>query len=181
MFVRQVKRKCGVRGCKNTDCFAISRTREIGNTVIICKSCLGKALGAIDEINPKTKSNIPVPKNTAAPALFFNAKALGVAENAEQTDREAEQTDTGHDEESQQIGEGQEHGEDESKQTGGNADDADTSTNDDGDEGVDSTDTHTAKSGVVSCPACGKEFDSKKGLKAHARYCKHPTVDEVEV
>ena len=77
MFVRQVKRKCSVRGCKSTDCFAISRTREVGNTVIICKSCLGKALGAIDEIDPKTKSNIPVADNTTVPSLFFNAKALG--------------------------------------------------------------------------------------------------------
>lgn len=77
MFVRQVKRKCSVRGCKSTDCFAISRTREVGNTVIICKSCLGKALGAIDKIDPKTKSNIPAIDNTAAPSLFFNAKALG--------------------------------------------------------------------------------------------------------
>ena len=77
MFVRQVKRKCSVRGCKSTDCFAISRTREVGNTVIICKSCLGKALGAIDEIDPKTKSNIPAVDNTTVPSLFFNAKALG--------------------------------------------------------------------------------------------------------
>ncbi len=77
MFVRQVKRKCGIRGCKNTDSFAISQTREVGNTVIICKSCLGKAFGAIDEIDPKTKSNIPAVDNTSVPSLFFNAKALG--------------------------------------------------------------------------------------------------------
>ena len=83
MFVRQVKRKCSVRGCKSTDCFAISRTREVGNTVIICKSCLGKALGAIDEIDPKTKSNIPAVDNTAVPSLFFNAKALGKTEATE--------------------------------------------------------------------------------------------------
>ena len=77
MFVKKVKRKCSVRGCKNTDCFAISRTREVGNTVIICKGCLGKALGAIDEVNPETKSNIPV-NNAPAPALFYNAQALGI-------------------------------------------------------------------------------------------------------
>lgn len=82
MFIKQVTRKCSVRGCKNTDCFAISRTREIGNTVIICKSCLGKALGAVDEIDPETKSNIPVPDNTAAPPLFFNDAALGVKADA---------------------------------------------------------------------------------------------------
>lgn len=36
------------------------------------------ALGSIDEIDPKTKSNIPTIDNTAAPSLFFNAKALGI-------------------------------------------------------------------------------------------------------
>lgn len=77
MFVKKVKRKCNVRGCKSTDCFAISRVREVGNTVIICKSCLGKALGAVDEVNPETKSNIPV-NNAPAPALFYNAQALGL-------------------------------------------------------------------------------------------------------
>lgn len=81
MFVRQVKRKCSVRGCKSTDCFAISRTREVGNTVIICKSCLGKALGAIDEVNPETKSNIPV-NNAPIPTLFYNAQALGLDNKA---------------------------------------------------------------------------------------------------
>lgn len=84
MFIRQVKRKCNVRGCKNTDCFAIARSREVGNTIIICKSCLEEGLGAIDEIDPETKSNIPAIDNTPAPSLFFNAEALGVA-NAETT------------------------------------------------------------------------------------------------
>ncbi len=77
MYVRRVKRKCSVRGCKNTDCFAISQTREVGNTVIICKSCLEQAPEAIDNIDPSAKSNIQTTDNMAAPSLFFNAKALG--------------------------------------------------------------------------------------------------------
>lgn len=81
MYVKQVKRKCSVRGCKNTECFAISQTREAGNTVIICKSCLGKALASLDEIDPKTKSNIPESDNTQIPPLFFNAKAFGKPEH----------------------------------------------------------------------------------------------------
>ena len=40
MYAKRLKRKCSVRGCKNTDTFAISRTRELGGSVIICKSCL---------------------------------------------------------------------------------------------------------------------------------------------
>ena len=77
-----------MRGCKNTDCFAISRNREVGNTVIICKSCLSEALGDIGEIGPEAKSNIPDRVKTAAPVLFFNAQATGRA--AEATGKEAE-------------------------------------------------------------------------------------------
>jgi hypothetical protein len=71
MYVKKLKRKCSVRGCKCTDTFAISLTREVGNTVIICKSCLGKALGAIDDIplEPELRAS-----HSEAPSLFFNAK-----------------------------------------------------------------------------------------------------------
>lgn len=165
MFVRQVKRKCNVRGCKSTDCFAISRTREVGNTVIICKSCLGKALGAIDEIDPKTKSNIPALGNTAAPSLFFNANALGktgandgltadvasVDENPTVTEEQTEQTEP------------------------------ETKTDDvpPADDTADSEET-TPPEDVTEfkCPICGKTFDSEKGLKTHLRYCKPQTDNE---
>lgn len=82
MYARQIKRKCSVRGCKNTDTFAISMTREIGNTVIICKSCLEKALVAIDEVRPETKTNIPV-KESAIPPLFFNGAIKGMKKSTE--------------------------------------------------------------------------------------------------
>lgn len=72
MYFKRVKRKCHVRGCKSIDSFAISRTREIGNTVIICKSCLERALGAIGEVEPSSKSNIPELDSSEAPPLFFN-------------------------------------------------------------------------------------------------------------
>ena len=48
MYVKKIKRICGVRGCKNTDVFALSKTREMGNSVIICKDCLKDALASID-------------------------------------------------------------------------------------------------------------------------------------
>lgn len=49
MNVRKLKRKCGVRGCKNTESYAISLTREAGNSIIACKDCLESALKAIKE------------------------------------------------------------------------------------------------------------------------------------
>lgn len=86
MFVRQVKRKCNIRGCKNSDCFAISRTREMGNTVILCKACLIEGLEATADIDPKTKSNVPALENTVAPSLFFNEKALARSDKTDKTE-----------------------------------------------------------------------------------------------
>lgn len=150
MYVRQVKRKCSVRGCKNTECFAISRNREVGNTVIICKSCLEEALGAIDEIDPKTKSNIPKIDNTAAPALFFNAKALSTETDTTAISDIIPPEDA----------------------SGGN-----NATIDDAAPDASETDAEADEASAddvteLSCPACGKKFDSEKGLKTHLRYCK---------
>ena len=82
MFVKKVRRKCGVRGCKNIDTYTLSLSRESGNSVIICKSCLGKALGAIDEAVEEKSTLV---SHTEAPALFFNSKIDAVAKPAEES------------------------------------------------------------------------------------------------
>ena len=49
MFVKRFKRKCDVRGCKNTaNVFLISKRREMGNTIAICTDCLKEAQSSID-------------------------------------------------------------------------------------------------------------------------------------
>ena len=49
MFVKRFKRKCDVRGCKNTsDVFLISQRREMGNTIAICRSCMKEALASTE-------------------------------------------------------------------------------------------------------------------------------------
>ena len=49
MFIKKFKKKCGVRGCKNiSDVFIISRRREMGNTVAMCRQCMVDALKATD-------------------------------------------------------------------------------------------------------------------------------------
>ena len=185
MFVRQVKRKCGVRGCKNTDCFAISRTREVGNTVIICKSCLGKALGAIDEIDPKTKSNIPAVDNTSVPSLFFNAKALGTDAAETKIDDVSPVTDNGQGETTPPpTTDGKE------PDNGSDVPPVDVTPDADGvipptdgvtpDTAEDGTGDVTPPADVTEfkCPICGKPFESEKGLKMHLRYCKPQTDNE---
>jgi hypothetical protein len=87
MYVKKVKRKCGVRGCKNTESYAFSRTREVGNSVIICRDCLADALAASADTEQAAGESSAAKKDTAAPPLFFNAAALGVpTEQAESED-----------------------------------------------------------------------------------------------
>lgn len=50
MYIKKVKRKCGVRGCKNTECYSISKSREMGFSVIACEDCFKEALKAIKEL-----------------------------------------------------------------------------------------------------------------------------------
>lgn len=155
MYVRQVKRKCNVRGCKNTECFAISQTREVGNTVIICKSCLSSALESLDEVNPKTKSNIPVLENKAIPSLFFNAEAMGQSEVKDSLAAEADTVD--------EIPTVPEQTEPEEQSEDGQSKDVMPDIGDETDEFNDE---------VFMCPNCAKTFDSIRGLQTHTRYCK---------
>ena len=55
MYIKKVRQKCGVRGCKNTDCYSISKSREMGFSVIACESCFKEALKAVKELNAPEK------------------------------------------------------------------------------------------------------------------------------
>ena len=72
MRARKIKRICGVRGCRNTDCYVIARFCEFANSVIICKSCLKDALTAIDpsifEVKAETVKEPTAESNTEAAA-----------------------------------------------------------------------------------------------------------------
>ena len=49
MFVKKFRRKCDVRGCKNTaNVFLVSKRREMGNTIAVCTDCLKEAQSSID-------------------------------------------------------------------------------------------------------------------------------------
>ena len=78
MRVKRIRRKCGVRGCKNLDTYTISLTRESGNTVIMCKSCLENALKAIED--PQPEKDFRVSYYDAPPLFFSSAKAAAPVE-----------------------------------------------------------------------------------------------------
>lgn len=95
IYVKKVRRRCGVRSCKTLDSYAISRTREAGQSVIICEDCLREALKAIED------GSIGLPKQQKEPReippLFFNAaiadsrKAAAEARRAAENDKTAAQ------------------------------------------------------------------------------------------
>lgn len=47
MYAKRIRRKCSVRGCRSIDTYSIAKSKEAGNSVIICKSCLEDALKSI--------------------------------------------------------------------------------------------------------------------------------------
>ena len=63
MFIKKFKKKCGVRGCKNvSDVFIISRRREMGNTVAMCRECMIDALKSTESyLDPVKVKKEPAP------------------------------------------------------------------------------------------------------------------------
>ena len=56
MFVKRFKRKCSVRGCKNTtNVYLVSKRREMGGTIGICTDCLKEATKDIAEYTEPIK------------------------------------------------------------------------------------------------------------------------------
>ena len=60
MNIRKVRKKCMMRGCKNTDTYAISKTREFGG-VILCKDCLSSASSEIKVLETPKKASATNP------------------------------------------------------------------------------------------------------------------------
>ena len=144
MYIRQVKKKCGVRGCANTETFAIAKTRsEIGN-IYICASCLAEALSGVDEAREAHAERQKLIANSKPPALFFSAvpetEVPAAAEEESETVDEA--VEEAIDEESSVI---------EAEETEGGEEDEEV------------------LSENLVCEICGKEFKTQRGLKAHMK------------
>lgn len=142
MYVRKVKRKCGVRGCKSFEAFAISKTREPGNSIIICRECLKDANKSVTEMKPNEKNNIRKRSTGEVPGLFFNKQVFAEIEKDEVYEKEEQNSSN--------------------KEYDLEAESDKTEISDNQTE---------EKEDVFKCPGCGKVFESEKGLKSHLRYC----------
>jgi hypothetical protein len=76
MYIKKLKRKCGVRGCKNTETYAISKSREMGNSIIACKDCLVDALTTIEEQNKPIEEAKPVPASLIEASKHYDAELI---------------------------------------------------------------------------------------------------------
>lgn len=83
-MIRKVHRKCMMKGCRSTTSYHISLSREIGNSIIICRDCAQKALKMIDEFE---KRSMPSAAEEASDDTQETAEiADDVQEKAEITD-----------------------------------------------------------------------------------------------
>jgi hypothetical protein len=72
IYAKKLKKKCMVRGCGNTETFALSRSgSEFGN-VFICASCLAEALSGVDEARKAYAERNQANKVSSPPPLFYN-------------------------------------------------------------------------------------------------------------
>lgn len=85
MFVKKFKKKCGVRGCKNiSDVFIISRRREMGNTVAMCRECMVDALKATDGYVEEVKARKPIAPLFPHPEIKEDVTLSSVADEIEE-------------------------------------------------------------------------------------------------
>ena len=80
MYVKKVRKKCMVKGCRNTDCFTLTTGGAFGNSVIICGRCLKDAAFEIEHFDPHKIYRTP---KSAPPSLFFSDKLASRTEEAE--------------------------------------------------------------------------------------------------
>ena len=94
MYVKKIKRKCGVRGCKNTVTYAISKTREMGNSIIACKECLMEALAQIEEQNKPIveEGAVEVIEDTTEPIIVSEEPKIEPIKAEEKAETKPKQT-----------------------------------------------------------------------------------------
>ncbi len=85
MFVKKFRKKCGVRGCKNiSDVFIISRRREMGNTVAMCRECMADALKATENYVEEVKAKKPITSLFPHPEIKKDVTLSSVADDIEE-------------------------------------------------------------------------------------------------
>jgi hypothetical protein len=158
IYAKKLKKKCMVRGCGNTETFALSRSgSEFGN-VFICASCLAEGLSQVDEARKDfdEKEKMKSSKPLSAPAPLFYHPENHVTKTIEQSPEPPEPIENALvDEVVDEV----------DKSVDEASDEASTAV----DEVTDDIDRDSKKKATgFICVECGREFDTLKGLNMHA-------------
>lgn len=156
--VKKLKRKCEVRGCTNTDTYAISRYKSFGGT-IMCKECLKDAFDAIELMKDEPKTKPMVSAGKERPLFFYkleDTKEDNSTKTPVVTTDSQIKTDTKPDTEPDN-----EADTDNSELTG----DIDKN------ENVYETDVPAGDEKKFVCKKCSKAFKTKQGLENHMKNC----------
>ena len=78
MYVKRLRRRCGVRGCKNMLTYTISHRKESGNSVIICRKCITDAAKEIDKYEKETPKIFRTSSDTVD--LFYHPELTKTTE-----------------------------------------------------------------------------------------------------
>ncbi len=153
MNIHRVNRMCSVKGCHNTNSYAISNSGEFGG-VIICENCLTDALAAIKAAKEtgKNKASVGTVKPRKNTPLFFHpTDEVKAKERLLTTDEAKAQERLLHE-----------------RLLDGLANYAADSATEH--EGVITATNNEPKDGKdLKCPICGKECKNEFGLNAHMR------------
>lgn len=63
-MIRKVHSKCMMKGCTCRSSYHISLSRELGNSIIICKNCAKKAVEMINEYEKAHTATVSAPTET---------------------------------------------------------------------------------------------------------------------
>lgn len=154
IYAKKLKKKCMIRGCGNTETFALSRSgSEFGN-VFICASCLAEGLSQVDEarkdFDEKEKNKASKP---SSPAPLFYHPENHVIKTIEQSPEPIENVSV--DEVVDEV----------DKSVYEVSDEVSTAV----DEVTDDIERDSKKKATgFICVECGREFDTLKGLNMHA-------------
>ena len=158
IYAKKLKKKCMVRGCGNTETFALSRSgSEFGN-VFICASCLAEGLSQVDEarkdFEEKEKKKASKP---SSPAPLFYHPENHVTKTIEQSPEPIENV---------AVDEAVDEVVDEADKSVDEASDEVSTAVDEVTDDIE-RDSKKKATGFI-CVECGREFDTLKGLNMHA-------------
>lgn len=173
IYAKKIKKKCMIRGCGNTETFALSRSgSEFGN-VFICASCLAEGLSQVDEarkdFDEKEKMKASKPLSAPAPLFYHPEKVVKVVQ--EEPVKVAEVIV---EEVTEEISEAEKDIKVESvdevvDKVDKSVDEASDEVSTAVDEVTDDIERDSKKKATgFICVECGREFDTLKGLNMHA-------------